>query len=82
MLDDHAIKQGFDRLPVFRRHVPDGLELEFEFVVGAAFVFVEHQRIERDMQGFGEPDQGFQGGLRRPGFVAAHLVDVKRAYFL
>ena len=60
MLDDHLVEHGFDRLPVFRQHVSDGFKLELEYVVGAAFVFVERQRIERDMQGFGEPDQGFR----------------------
>lgn len=76
VLDDQRIEHALGDLALVRREVAQGLELEFERFVRAAFVLVEEQHICADAQRHGEPPQDIEGGLAGAALVALQLREV------
>ena len=74
--EEEAFEDAFDGLPLFVAEALGGLELEFELVCGAAFVFVEEQQVGADRESEGDPAEGVDVGLGSAGFIAAQEGDV------
>jgi hypothetical protein len=70
LLEDHRIEHLLDDLLGLRIEAGDGLELELEIGVGAAFVLVEDQLIGRNAEGNGKVADDIEGGLRNARLVS------------
>ena len=73
MFEDEGIEEGADGLLLVLVELGEGLELEPELLIGAAFVLLEDQRVGGDPEGPGEVADAVEGG---PG--GADLVAVDR----
>jgi hypothetical protein len=73
VFDDHAIEHRLDRLSIFGRKLSNGFELQFEFVIWAAFFGIEDQRIAGDRECKRKFANDFERGLCGAALVALNL---------
>lgn len=74
---ERAFDEGGDVFLFFGGELVDGFELEPQgWVLGAAFVVVEEERVSADVEGERQGAEDVEGGLTGAGFVAADLGDV------
>jgi hypothetical protein len=69
-LENHRIEHLLDDLLGLRIEAGDGLKLELEIVVGAAFVLVKEQLIGRNAEGDGQVADDIESGLGNARFVS------------
>jgi len=80
VLDDDALDHRLDYVPISLRQLGHGLELQAQFVGGAALVLVEHQRIGADRERNRHVLEHIQRRLCAAGLVAAQLHHVDAGF--
>jgi hypothetical protein len=73
VLEDEGVEEGLGGLLFVLIEGGEGLELEPELLVGAAFIAFKHQRVGGDPEGEGELADAVEGGLGGAGLVAVDL---------
>lgn len=76
MAEEESFEDGLDVGFVVGFEVVDGFECEAELVVGVAFVFVEREAVDGDVECEGGVAEHVKGGCGGVCFVAADLGDV------